>query len=157
MPRAQKTPFSITLKEEQNGLSRKGTTHTDLSERRSEYRACVRLRKSKQEDRSDAVERAGFDEDPEDIESGFADTVPSRVPFAASGFPESIADHQCCSELRCYREAPRRSQPIVDPRDEDGFGWREVRQIGEASIAGDWFTKMMRPSSQARIGKLGNS
>ena len=55
MPSTQKTPFSITLDEEQNNLSWKGTTHTDLSERRSEYRACVRLRKSEQEDRGDAV------------------------------------------------------------------------------------------------------
>jgi hypothetical protein len=97
------------------------------------------------------VERAGFDKDPEDIETGFADAIPSRV--ISDGFPESIADHQRCFKLRCYREAPCRNQPVVDPREKDGFGRGGVREIDEASIAaGEWCTKMIRPSSQARNG-----
>jgi hypothetical protein len=75
--------------------------------------------------------------------------IPSRVP--SHGFSESIADHQRCSELRCYREAPCRNQPVVGTCEEDSFGWGEVREIDKASIAGDRRTKMMRPSSQARI------
>jgi hypothetical protein len=40
----------------------------------------------------------------------------------------------------------------VDAREEDGSGCGEVREIDEAGIAGDWCAKMMRSSSQVRIG-----
>jgi len=123
--------------------------HTDLSEPRSEYRPSVRRRKAEQEDRGDAIERTGFDEDPENVETGFADALQSRVPFER--LPESIANHQRCSELRRYREAPCRDQPVVDARGEDGF---IPGEIDEGGIAGDWCTKIMRPSKQARIGIL---
>lgn len=113
------------------------TTHADLSERRSEYRARVRHREAEQEDSRDAVERAGFDENPEDGEAGLADPV--RVP--PDGLPESIPDHQCRAELRRYREAPCRDQPVVDARKEDGAVRGEVGEISEAGIAGDWITK----------------
>jgi hypothetical protein len=47
------------------------------------------------------------------------------------------------------------NQPVVQwtRYEEDGFGRGEVREIDEASIAGDWCTKMMRHSSQTRIGR----
>jgi hypothetical protein len=81
---------------------------------------------------------------------GFAGAVPSFVPF--DGFPESIANHQRFSELRCYQEVPCPDQPVVDPHKEDSFSRGEVREIDKASIASYWCTKTMRPSSQARIG-----
>ena len=94
----------------------------------------VRLRKAEQEDHSGAVERARFNEDPKHIETELTDAVPSRVP--SHRFPESIPNHQHCSELRCHREVPRPNQPVVDLRGEDGFSRGEVKIIDETSIGG---------------------
>jgi hypothetical protein len=68
-------------------------THADLAERCGEYDAraagCARRREAEQEDGSDAVESARFDEDPEDGKAGCVD--PRRIPcFDRS--PEPIHD-----------------------------------------------------------------
>ena len=120
--------------EETKEVRRKQDTHADLPERRGEYRTGVRRRKSEQEGGRDAIERAGLDEDPEDGETRRPDAL--GVPL--DGLPEPVADQQRRPELRRYREGPRRDQPVVHAREEDGVRWGEARKVGEGGIARDW-------------------
>ena len=115
------------------GRRGKRDTHADLAESRSKDSADVRRRKSEQEDGRRAVERARLDEDPEDRETRLSDAL--GVP--PDGLPELVADQQRRSELRRQREDPRRDQPVVDLRDEDGVRRVETGKVAESGVARD--------------------